>query len=184
MSKIIQTIDIMLSWPSYAFTQTTQPIAAVCFRNAYNKGRIQVTTGELELACGQRGERQMVEERQANTQGTAATADLADAADRPGLTAAEVIERRRQFGENRLPEEKGVSILRLLLNQIKSPLVYIILIAFWIPGLRHLLGLVLLAPVEWAMVVGFALLMLLIVEIGKVIANRPGVRRAWHNPNG
>lgn len=48
---------------------------------------------------------------------------------RQGLTATEVLERRRHFGENRLPEEKGVSIARLLINQVKSPLVYIILTA-------------------------------------------------------
>ena len=46
-----------------------------------------------------------------------------------GLTEAEVLERRAQFGENRLPSEKGVSAWTILLNQIKSPLVYIILAA-------------------------------------------------------
>jgi Ca2+-transporting ATPase len=46
-----------------------------------------------------------------------------------GLTAAEVLERRGQFGENRLPSEKGVSVWTILFNQFKSPLVYIILAA-------------------------------------------------------
>lgn len=46
-----------------------------------------------------------------------------------GLSSAEILERRRQFGENRLPGEKGVSIWTILLNQVKSPLVYIILAA-------------------------------------------------------
>jgi len=46
-----------------------------------------------------------------------------------GLTEKEVLERRAQFGENRLPSEKGVSAWTILLNQIKSPLVYIILAA-------------------------------------------------------
>ena len=46
-----------------------------------------------------------------------------------GLTSAEVLERRKRFGENRLPEEKRVSIWKILLEQIKSPLIYIILAA-------------------------------------------------------
>ena len=46
-----------------------------------------------------------------------------------GLTAEEVLERRAQFGENRLPSEKGVSAWTILFNQLKSPLVYIILAA-------------------------------------------------------
>ena len=46
-----------------------------------------------------------------------------------GLRAEEVLERRRQFGENRLPSEKGVSAWTILFNQLKSPLVYIILAA-------------------------------------------------------
>jgi len=48
-----------------------------------------------------------------------------------GLSPAEVLERRAQFGENRLPAEKGVSVWSMLLEQIKSPLVYIILVAAW-----------------------------------------------------
>ena len=46
-----------------------------------------------------------------------------------GLTSAEVLERRKRFGENRLPEEKKVSIWKILLEQIKSPLIYIIFAA-------------------------------------------------------
>lgn len=46
-----------------------------------------------------------------------------------GLTNEEVLERRSQFGENRLPTEKPISPWTLLLNQFKSPLVYIILVA-------------------------------------------------------
>ncbi len=46
-----------------------------------------------------------------------------------GLSQAEVLQRRQQFGENRLPAEKGTTIWTILLNQIKSPLVYIILVA-------------------------------------------------------
>jgi len=46
-----------------------------------------------------------------------------------GLTQTEVLERRFQYGENRLPEEKTTSVWSILLNQVKSPLVYIILVA-------------------------------------------------------
>jgi len=46
-----------------------------------------------------------------------------------GLTDQQVLERRAQFGENRLPSEKGVSAWTILFNQLKSPLVYIILAA-------------------------------------------------------
>ncbi len=46
-----------------------------------------------------------------------------------GLTSEEVLKRRAQFGENRLPGEKSVSAWTILFNQLKSPLVYIILAA-------------------------------------------------------
>jgi Ca2+-transporting ATPase len=46
-----------------------------------------------------------------------------------GLTPAEVEKSRARFGENRLPAEKGVSAWTILLNQLKSPLIYIILVA-------------------------------------------------------
>ncbi len=54
-----------------------------------------------------------------------------------GLTEEEVVERRAQFGENQLPSEKGVSAWTILLNQLKSPLVYIILAA---AGISLVLG--------------------------------------------
>jgi P-type Ca2+ transporter type 2C len=46
-----------------------------------------------------------------------------------GLTQAEVTARRETYGENRLPVEKTTSRLAILLAQVKSPLVYIILVA-------------------------------------------------------
>ncbi len=46
-----------------------------------------------------------------------------------GLSSTEVIERRRQYGENSLPAEKSASAWAILLAQLKSPLVYIILAA-------------------------------------------------------
>ncbi|HAF62350.1 MAG TPA: HAD family hydrolase, partial [Anaerolineaceae bacterium] len=52
-----------------------------------------------------------------------------DKSSKMGLTSDEVLSRRQQYGENRLPAEKPVSKWTLLLNQFKSPLVYIILVA-------------------------------------------------------
>lgn len=46
-----------------------------------------------------------------------------------GLSSAEVLTSRQKYGENRLPKEKTTPIWTILLNQIKSPLVYIILVA-------------------------------------------------------
>ena len=46
-----------------------------------------------------------------------------------GLTAAEVLARRQQYGVNVLPTEKSLSAWSILLNQFKSPLIYIILAA-------------------------------------------------------
>jgi magnesium-transporting ATPase (P-type) len=46
-----------------------------------------------------------------------------------GLTSAEVLKRRQECGENVLPAEKGPSAWVILFNQLKSPLVYIILAA-------------------------------------------------------
>jgi Ca2+-transporting ATPase len=46
-----------------------------------------------------------------------------------GLTGAEVLERRQQYGANQLPVEKSTPAWVILLNQFKSPLVYIILAA-------------------------------------------------------
>jgi Ca2+-transporting ATPase len=46
-----------------------------------------------------------------------------------GLSSAEVLSLRQQHGENRLPAEKGPSPWAILFSQLKSPLVYIILVA-------------------------------------------------------
>ncbi len=46
-----------------------------------------------------------------------------------GLSSTEVLAARQEYGENRLPKEKTTPIWVILLNQIKSPLVYIILVA-------------------------------------------------------
>ena len=46
------------------------------------------------------------------------------------------------------------------------------LIAFFIPGLRDLLGIMPLSLEEWGWVAGVALALLAVVEIGKAIANR------------
>jgi len=46
-----------------------------------------------------------------------------------GLTAAQVLEQRRQHGENVLPSGKKTSAWAILLSQFRNPLVYIILVA-------------------------------------------------------
>jgi Ca2+-transporting ATPase len=47
----------------------------------------------------------------------------------PGLSESEAAERRREFGDNALPQAKGPSAFSVFLSQFKSPLVYIILAA-------------------------------------------------------
>ncbi|HOG47118.1 MAG TPA: cation-transporting P-type ATPase [Anaerolineae bacterium] len=46
-----------------------------------------------------------------------------------GLSTAEVLEQRRRFGENVLPTTRGPTAWSILVDQFKSPLIYIILIA-------------------------------------------------------
>jgi len=46
-----------------------------------------------------------------------------------GLSSGEVAKRRKEFGANRLPEEKRLSRFYIFINQFKSPLIYILLIA-------------------------------------------------------
>lgn len=48
---------------------------------------------------------------------------------RSGLSEHEVRAARQRFGENRLPAEKPTSILEIFINQVKSPLIYVIFIA-------------------------------------------------------
>ena len=55
--------------------------------------------------------------------------DLTQRTAAAGLTRAEVIARRRHYGENRLPVEKTTPVWTILINQVKSPLIYIILVA-------------------------------------------------------
>lgn len=46
-----------------------------------------------------------------------------------GLTDKQIAERRKIFGLNKLPEKKDLSNFTLFLNQFKSPLVYILIVA-------------------------------------------------------
>jgi len=46
-----------------------------------------------------------------------------------GLSKKEVLCRQKEFGENKLPQRKPFSKLRIFLSQFKSPLIYILLIA-------------------------------------------------------
>jgi Ca2+-transporting ATPase len=52
-----------------------------------------------------------------------------DTTHQSGLTSAEVLARRQQYGENSLPKEKSTPAWAILLSQFKSPLIYIILVA-------------------------------------------------------
>jgi Ca2+-transporting ATPase len=46
-----------------------------------------------------------------------------------GLSLEEVKIRQKKFGENRIPEEKPLTSLKILFDQFKSPLIYILVIA-------------------------------------------------------
>ena len=46
-----------------------------------------------------------------------------------GLSEEEVKVRQREFGKNKLPEEKPLSRLRIFFEQFRSPLIYILVIA-------------------------------------------------------
>ena len=46
-----------------------------------------------------------------------------------GLSEVEVEERLHRYGPNRLPEEEGTSRLRIILGQVRSPLVYVLFAA-------------------------------------------------------
>lgn len=49
-----------------------------------------------------------------------------------GLSNQEVEKNREKFGDNKLPEKKGPTTWSILLSQLKSPLVYIILVAAFV----------------------------------------------------
>lgn len=55
--------------------------------------------------------------------------DVHQSAPLTGLTEDEVAKRRLEYGENTLPAEKKTSSWTILFNQLKSPLVYVILVA-------------------------------------------------------
>ncbi len=44
-----------------------------------------------------------------------------------GISSTQITELLGEYGENRLPEAKPPSDLELIINQIKSPLVYVLL---------------------------------------------------------
>jgi Ca2+-transporting ATPase len=55
---------------------------------------------------------------------------MTETATRPeGLSAAEAAERLARFGPNRLPEDEGISRLKIVLHQFKSPLIYVLMVA-------------------------------------------------------
>jgi Ca2+-transporting ATPase len=46
-----------------------------------------------------------------------------------GLATEEVLERLNKYGPNKLPEQEGISRLKILIHQFTSPLIYILLVA-------------------------------------------------------
>ena len=74
-----------------------------------------------------------------------------------GLPEAEAQKRLAQYGLNQLPKEKGISPLVILLNQFKSPLVYIILTAALVSLLVREMGdfFIIMAVVVIDAVLGF-----------------------------
>jgi Ca2+-transporting ATPase len=46
-----------------------------------------------------------------------------------GLTEKEAERRRKKFGENKIPEKESLSRVKIFFNQLKSPLIYILIIA-------------------------------------------------------
>ncbi len=75
-----------------------------------------------------------------------------------GLSQTEVLARRKAYGENRLPAEKATSPLTILLAQVKSPLVYIILVAALVSLVAREYGdfAIIMAVVVIDVVLGFA----------------------------
>jgi Ca2+-transporting ATPase len=57
------------------------------------------------------------------------TVNLLEANDKNGLSEKEAKSRQRKLGKNKLPEEKPLSQTKIFLNQLQSPLVYILIIA-------------------------------------------------------
>lgn len=49
-----------------------------------------------------------------------------------GLSEEQVLDRQKEFGLNLLPEEKALSKIKIFLDQLKSPLIYILIIASFI----------------------------------------------------
>jgi len=49
--------------------------------------------------------------------------------DRTGLTAQEAAQRIEQYGPNRIPSKKAITVWQVVLRQFKSPLIYILLAA-------------------------------------------------------
>lgn len=52
-----------------------------------------------------------------------------------GLTEEQVLDRRARYGANELPAARGVSVLRVLIQQFASPLIYILLVAALVTAL-------------------------------------------------
>lgn len=77
--------------------------------------------------------------------------DANESLQKNGLTSSQVLERKRSFGLNKLPEKKGRTALTIYLSQFRNPLVYIITIAAFIS--------VILAEYNDALIIGIVILL-------------------------
>ena len=83
------------------------------------------------------------------------TAEILKTDTNKGISEEEVVIRRKQFGPNKLPEEKPLSQIKIFLGQFRSPLIYILIIA----------GIITLILKEWTdtIVIFFAVILNTIV---------------------
>ena len=97
-----------------------------------------------------------------------------------GLNFQEVAKRLKQFGPNLLPEKPPPSNFIIFLSQLRSPLVYVLLLAgvaglglqispFVVPGLGRFLGVIPLNIGQWGIVFASSVLMFIIIEISKSV---------------
>lgn len=77
--------------------------------------------------------------------------DASESLQKNGLTSSQVLERKRSFGLNKLPEKKGRTALAIYLSQFRNPLVYIITIAAFIS--------VIMAEYNDALIIGIVILL-------------------------
>ena len=96
-----------------------------------------------------------------------------------GLDAQQVAERQIEFGRNTLPERKPPTLFDIILHQFKSPLIYILLLAFLLhimatelPFLQSLLRPQSLSVEYWLYSLAIGSVILVVIEIYKKFSIR------------